>query len=231
MVVAADGGGTARYFGADPLPARTTLHRQIRTSVPLANRFFDAGLSAHYAYRHAESARMFREAQRLDPRCVMCFVGEAIALGPTIDARMSPESDAESRHAIRQALQLVPYGDDGFGESAWVRAVAVRYIGRVGATRAELDSAYAGALRRLSDENPGDADAATLAAEAMMILSPYSYWSDAGTPRRGTRTIVARLDRALRVAPGHVGACNLFVHVMEPVQSSPQCGGGKRGID
>ena len=126
MVVAADGGGTARDFGADSLPARTTLHRQIRTSVPLASRFFDAGLSAHYAYRHAESVRMFREAQRLDPRCVMCVVGEAIALGPTIDASMSPESDAESRHAIRQALQLVPYGDDGFGESAWVRAVAAR---------------------------------------------------------------------------------------------------------
>jgi hypothetical protein len=231
MAVAADGRGAARYSSADPRPTRTTLHRQIRTSVPLASRAFDAGLTAHYAYRHSEAVRMFREAQRLDPRCVMCLVGEAIALGPAIDARMSPESDAESRSAIRKAMQLVPYGEDGFGESAWVRAVATRYIGHAGASRAELDSAYAGAMRRLSNENPRDADAATLAAEAMMILSPYAYWSATGTPLRGTRAIVMRLDQALRAAPGHVGACNFYVHVMEAVDPAASCVARKSAPD
>ena len=219
----ADGGAAPNYSAADVPISPAPLHRQIRTAVPLASRYFDAGLSLHYSYRHAESVRMFREAQRLDPRCVMCFVGEAIALGPTVDAMMSPESDVESRAAIRKALQLSAYGDDGFGESDWVRAVAARFVGRVGASRAELDSAYANAMRRLADANPTDADAAALAVEARMILAPYQYWLPGGTPLSGTRGMVSRLERALRATPGHVGACNFYVHIMETVNPAARC--------
>jgi hypothetical protein len=226
----ADAFHRSQYSSRTSAFPRPLLHRDVHTAVPLAGEYFDAGLSLHYAYRHAESVRMFREAQRLDPRCVMCVIGEAIALGPTVDASMDSASEIRAVSAIRRALLMVPYGDNRFAESAWARAVSARYIGRGDATRGSLDSAYATSMRRLADENPGDADAATLAAEALMILSPYQYWTASGAPMPGTRTIVARLDRALQIAPGHIGACNFFVHVMESVQEAPQCGAMRRGV-
>lgn len=78
---------------------RPQLHRDIHTAVPLAGTYFDAGLSLYYAYRHAESVRMFREAQRLDSRCVMCVIGEAIALGPAVDAAMDSASETRALSA------------------------------------------------------------------------------------------------------------------------------------
>jgi hypothetical protein len=44
----------------------------VTTRNPLAQRFFDQGLSLAYAFNHAEAARSFREAARLDPQCAMC---------------------------------------------------------------------------------------------------------------------------------------------------------------
>ena len=71
--------------------------------------------------------------------------------------------------------------------------------------------------------NPGDADAQALAAEAAMILAPYRYWSAAGAARPGTTVMVSRLRRAMRAAPGHIGACHFFVHVMETVDAEARC--------
>src|SRR5262245_37915242 len=54
-----------------------TLTYPITTSNPLVQRYFDQGLRLTYAFNHAEARRAFREAQRLDPQCAMCYWGEA----------------------------------------------------------------------------------------------------------------------------------------------------------
>ena len=131
------------------------LHRSIGTAVPLANRFFDHGLSLHYAYRHPESVQAFREAQRLDPRCVLCALGEAIALGPTIDASMSLESERQAIAAARRAEALVRDGVGSIADAEWTRAVSVRYHGAPSAMRAARDSAYAKAMAALADAESG----------------------------------------------------------------------------
>jgi hypothetical protein len=195
-------------------PPRWRLHREIRTSVPRASQLFDAGLSLVYAYRHRDAVDAFRAAQRADPRCIMCVLGEALALGPTIDAPES-RSESDAREAVERAQALLRAGAGGVNEAAWVRAFACRHSAAPTATRASLDSAFAIALTRLADAHPTDADAQTLAAEALMILSPYQYWTDAGLPRRDTRRILTLLGRASREAPGHHGAEFLRTHVLE----------------
>jgi hypothetical protein len=199
------------------------LHRERASSVPLASHYFDLGLSLHYRYRHAESVRAFREAQRHDPHCVMCVVGEAIALGPTIDTPVNPNTNAQARAATRHAVAMVQRGDAVGTDAAWVRAIATRYSADVSSSRFALDTAYANAMAALADAGPDDADAQTLAAEAAMVLSPYNYWSESGEARPGMRRAVARLQRAMHVSPGHHGACYLYVHVMESVNPRAAC--------
>jgi hypothetical protein len=67
-------------------------HYQVTTTVPLAQRYFDQGLRLYYAFNHAEAIRAFREAQRLDPQCAMCWWGEALSWGPNINLPMDDAS-------------------------------------------------------------------------------------------------------------------------------------------
>jgi hypothetical protein len=200
------------------------VHRRLESASPAANRLFNEGLSLYFAYRRATSVEAFREAQRVDPRCVMCALGEAIALGPTVDASMTPAAATQALAAIRRAQALVRSGVGSISEAEWVRAVASRYTGgRVATPRVVLDSAYATAMAALADGSPQDADAQVLAAEAAMLLSPHHYWSADGRARAGTGPILGRLQQAMRSAPGHAGACFLSVHVLEAVEPGGSC--------
>jgi hypothetical protein len=67
-------------------------HYAITTDEPLAQQYFDQGLRLYYAFNHAEAVRAFREAQRLDPDCAMCWWGEGLAFGPNINLPMDSAS-------------------------------------------------------------------------------------------------------------------------------------------
>src|SRR5688572_4253119 len=48
----------------------------ITTASPEAQRYFSQGLAFAYGFNHAAAIASFREAQRLDPECGMCWWGE-----------------------------------------------------------------------------------------------------------------------------------------------------------
>ena len=62
---------------------------------------------------------------------------------------------------------------------------------------------------------PADLDAATLFADALMNLRPWSLWTPEGTPQPGTEEIVATLERVLAADPRHPGANHLYIHAVE----------------
>ena len=112
IVCAAVAGGstTARAQASDvPLaPELTglgTLHVPVTTSVPRAQRFFDQGMRLVYAFNHTEAIRAFREAARLDPELAMAYWGQALALGPNLNAPMTPENGRLAYAAVQQAME------------------------------------------------------------------------------------------------------------------------------
>src|SRR5690348_8314590 len=48
-----------------------SYHRQIWTTAPEAQRYFDQGLTLVYAFNHEEAMRSFRRAAELDPKAPM----------------------------------------------------------------------------------------------------------------------------------------------------------------
>ncbi|HEY9448115.1 MAG TPA: hypothetical protein VIQ60_00100, partial [Gemmatimonadaceae bacterium] len=60
----------------------------ITTTADSAQAYFDQGLRLYYAFNHPEAIRAFREAQRLDSLCAICYWGEALAWGPNINLPM-----------------------------------------------------------------------------------------------------------------------------------------------
>jgi tetratricopeptide (TPR) repeat protein len=195
------------------LPGLGTYHRAVATTDPAAQRFFDQGLRLAYAFNHPEALRAFREAARLDPRCAMCQWGIAYVLGPNINAAMDPAAYADAHAAAARAASLAK---PGTREHALASAMTVRYTAAApNAGRAALDSAYAREMAKLAARWPDDADVATLRAESLMLLSPWVYWSRERTPLPGTDTLLASLERAMRLDRNHPGACHYYIHAVE----------------
>jgi len=69
----------------------------VTTKSAEAQKYVDQGMNLTYGFNHAEAGRAFAEAARLDPRCAMAFWGQALVLGPNINAPMEPWSARRSR--------------------------------------------------------------------------------------------------------------------------------------
>jgi tetratricopeptide (TPR) repeat protein len=184
-----------------------------------ARRYFSQGLLLNYGFNHAGAVRSVREAQRRDPGCALCWWGEAVALGPNINAPMDDRDQAAALDAMDRAMAL--RGDATPMERALIEAVAHRYSRDPGADRAALDAGYADAMLDVARRFPGDDDVAVLAAEAAMDASPWNYWeADKTTPVGRSGEAVRLIETVLDRNPAHVQANHLYIHLMEA--SAPQ---------
>jgi tetratricopeptide (TPR) repeat protein len=192
----------------------------ITTRVPLAQRYFDQGLRLTYGFNHAEARRAFRAARELDPSCAMCWWGEALVLGPNINAPMVPAAQEPALAALGKAGTLAAGASDR--EQALIGALARRYSSDPKAERAALDAAYAQRMGEVAARFPDDQDIQALYAEALMDLSPWDYWQSGGAEPQGrTAEIVDILEGLLAKNPDHPGAIHYYIHMVE-ASSKPE---------
>ncbi len=186
----------------------------VSTASAEAQRYFDQGLVLTYGFSHAGAVRSFRAAQALDPACALCWWGEALALGPNINAPMDDRDRGAALAALDRAAALA--GRATPLEQALIAAMARRYSRAPAADRAGLDAAYADAMLEVAKRFPGHDDVALLAAEAVMDTSPWNYWAaDKRTPVGRSGEAVRLVETVLARRPDHVQAAHLYVHLME----------------
>ncbi|HSQ73689.1 MAG TPA: hypothetical protein VLM87_14845, partial [Rubrivivax sp.] len=202
--------GMGSYRAADATPS------------PLGRRYFAQGMVLAWGFNPEEAARSFEGAARLSPRSAACHWGLAWALGPTINADMAPADAGRVAAALAQARAHRGGASSRF--AALIEALSLRHPGP---TADDIDEeAYAERMRSLAARHPGDADIAVLAAESVLNLHPYDWWQADGRAQPWTGEIVALLERALKLAPGHPGANHYWVHLFEtsstPERAAPQ---------
>lgn len=195
-------------------PDLSAARFKVSTADEQTQAYFNQGLMLSYGFNHAGAVRSFREAQRRDPDCAMCWWGEAVALGPNINAPM----DARDRDAALTALDRAMALRDGATpvERALIEAAAKRYSTDPTADRAALDAAYADAMLAVAARFPQHDEVAVLTAEAVMDTSPWNYW------QTDKRTPVGRIGEAVRLiegvvarTPDHPQAAHLYIHLLE----------------
>ena len=187
---------------------------KITTANERTQAYFDQGLRLAYAFNHGEAQRSFRMAQKLDPRCAMCFWGEALVLGPNINLPMQEDALAPAFAAVQKAKTLA--ANVSPREQALIGALAVRYTSDPKAARAPFDAAYAAEMAKVAKQFPDDDEIATLFAEAVMDLSPWDYWKSSGRePNPQSVPIVPTLERVLARNPNHPGAIHFYIHAVE----------------
>ena len=200
-----------------------------------AQGLFAQGVQQAYAFNEGEAVRAFKAALALDPSCALCAWGVAWQLGPIIN---NPER-GNMREAQRYTALAVSLGGQAAPrERGLIEAMAVRYgeqrsppqdaplLAEIcGQPNAEekadpLDGAYAARLRVLSEAHPGDADIASLYAEAVMVATRSDWWDrKTGRPAGAIGDMVQRLEAALAKTPDHTGVNHYMIHALD---ASPQ---------
>jgi tetratricopeptide (TPR) repeat protein len=183
-----------------------------------AQRFVNQGLNLAYAFNHAEARRAFREAARLDPSLAMAYWGQALVLGPNINAVMEPNEEPNALELVQKAKSLAARATPR--ERALIDALEKRYSGKAEA-RSANDAAYADAMRGVHERFPADLDIAMLYVESMMDLRPWGYWMPDGRPHEGTAEIVALTEEVIRRNPKHPGGLHMYIHLVEAT-STPE---------
>ena len=189
---------------------------KVTTNSERAQLFINQGLNLAYGFNHAEAGRAFAEAARLDPEAPMAYWGQALVLGPNINAPMNPEDEPKAFELARKALSLRDRGTPR--ERAYIEAVGARYTGNPDDRRA-ADRAFADAMRKVVQAFPEDLDAATIFAEALMDLRPWNYWTRDGVPYDETRELLPLLEAVIERNPNHPGALHYWIHVWEPTDT------------
>lgn len=189
------------------------VHFAITTSNPLAQRYFDQGLSFAYGFNHAGAIAAFREAQRLDPHCAMCFWGEAFARGPNINAPMDPANNARAVGLANYIFWLARNGSSA--ERGLAEALLKRYSSDPKADRTRLDADYADAMLAVAKAHPDNDDIALLAAEAAMDTRPWDYWTADKQPNPRIADAVKLVETVYARNPEHPQAAHLYIHLME----------------
>ena len=208
MIQAASPAGIRLYDGLGK------IHFPITTSSPEAQRYFDQGMGFAYGFNHAAAIASFREAQRLDPECAMCWWGESLAYGPNINAPLTPDANTLALKSIAQAQQLTAKVTPP--ERALIMALAKRYSADPNAKRADLDGAYADAMLAVARYYPAHDDISLLAAEAAMDTLPWDYWEpdkQSAKPRLGEA--IRLVETVLARNADHPQAPHLYIHLME----------------
>ena len=184
----------------------------VSTRNKAAQRFMNQGVNLVYGFNHAEAARAFAEAARLDPMLAMAYWGQALILGPNINAPMDPANEAKAFELVQKAQAHKSRATPR--ERAYIDALAKRYTGKAD-DRGAADRAYADAMRAVVQAHPTDLDARTMFAEALMDLRPWNYWTRDGVAYEETREVQAALAQVIRRHDKHPGALHLWIHLWE----------------
>src|SRR5690606_31723861 len=122
--------------------------RPISTKNSEAQAYFDQGMQLMYAFDKIGAARSFREAQKRDPDCAICYWGEAWAWSSSPNADHQCYSAPQATAVIAKAK--VASGPVTPVERALIEALPLRCGEKFDeSTQPEHDRQYAEAMRRV----------------------------------------------------------------------------------
>jgi len=208
-----------------------SFHHSISTNSPLAQRYFDQGMTLFYGFEWGESIRSFRGAINQDPNCALCYWGLALSLGYKANAPMAGNEYQQAQLAMQKALALASKATPE--EQAYILALRERFqhtpkpVTQTGTfschtTGSDLDASsknevlnYAAAMKKVSQSFPEDNDAKALYAYSLFDVNEWRFWGLEGKIEKNTETLVQTLESILANNKKHAGANHYFIHLIE----------------
>ena len=187
---------------------------KITTASTEVQQYFNQGMMLAYGFNHAEAARSFYEAARLDSTCAMAYWGFAYVLGPNYNGGMEEDNYQRAYDAAVKAQSLAKSCTPV--EIALVNALTARYEAQPPADRSHLDKAYATAMKKVYERYASNPDVGALYAESLMNLHPWDlYDKETKKPKEWTPQLMAVLEHLMKISPKHPGAHHFYMHALE----------------
>ena len=200
---------------ADPIPLLSgwgDYYMPVTVKNDSARLYFQQGINMYYGFHIIEALASFEKSTHFDSSFAMGYWGKALAYGPNINDNgytASPAAFAAAQRARALSADVSP------AEKALIGAMIPRYSTDSSQNREQLDQLYADAMHRAYLQFSGDADIATLYADALMQQHPWDLYDRLGKPKSWTPPIVAVLESVLKVHPVHPGAAHYYIHAVE----------------
>lgn len=191
--------------------------RPIATNSERAQAFFDQGLRLSYSYYFPEALASFDAALCFDEDNPMLHWGRALAIAPNPNSRYGGAPD-DPFGAGKSAIAQAKASADGLAETdrALIDALAVLFDTDRYPEQAERSQAFIEATRELNRQYPQDLEAAFLAAGAIMMASPWQYFSaEDGSPIANAGEALTILETGMEQNPRHPGLNHLHIHLLE----------------
>jgi tetratricopeptide (TPR) repeat protein len=188
----------------------------ITTASAEAQAYFNQGMQLRWAFNVDEAARSFAMARQIDPRCAMCYWGEAFALGSYLNGGMTAEKAPYAHAAITKAAELSAANASPM-EKDLIDAAIVRYPKDYDPdNRRSVDEAFAHTMAMVYERYPRNHEVATVYAVALFMLEDRRGYRDIDDPDliRLHGVLAKVLDEDIR----HPGACHLYIHATESSQ-------------
>jgi len=197
------------------LPGRGNHHYSITTSSDSAQFYFDQGLSMYYSYHMREALASFREAARFDSNCAMAYWGQALAMGPTFNFYYLYKFNPAVPLALQKMNRLVATVPEK--HRLLIQAMNLRYDVKdtTERKRKEMNTAYAAALKAAITQYSDDADIKAIYVDAVMLLHPWEFWNNDGSPKGWTSELVRYCRDILASNPQHPGGLHYYIHITE----------------
>ena len=175
--------------------------------------FFNQGLNLYYSYHMLESLASFKEAARRDPKCLMAWWGQALAMGPYYNG-YGYKMPSAVLPVLAFMNKLAATGKGREKELAIL--MNKRYSADSSdARRNELNRAYSVGWLTLIKKYPRDPDMKALYVDAVMLEHSWDFWDQRGIARPWTVELVNLCDTILKTYPHHPGALHYQIHLVE----------------
>ena len=187
----------------------------ISTESDSAQIYFNQGLTMYYSYHSREAVASFKEAARFDETNAMLYWAQALAMGPSFNFGYS----YKMRPGIPDILKKMNlYADKASSkERDLIFAMNSRYnvADTADKDRKALNVAYAAAMKPLVSKYADDVDIKALYTDAVMLVHPWDFWNNDGTPKSWTPELVRYCEDILAKDPQHPAALHYYIHVTE----------------
>ncbi|MRG45951.1 hypothetical protein GFS24_12555 [Chitinophaga sp. SYP-B3965] len=181
---------------------------RISTHSDSAQFYFNQGLNMYYSYHLKEATASFKEAARLDPQCAMAYWGQALSMGPGYNFAHTYTMPKSVPAVLQLMNQNIEQATDK--EKQLIAVMNRRYT-----ADAVSSPAYANGMKELMASYPKDQDIKALYIDAVMLIHPWDFWFNDGTPKEWTPEAVSLCEALLKASPKHPGALHYYIHLTE----------------
>ncbi|MBX3239092.1 MAG: hypothetical protein KIT80_09950 [Chitinophagaceae bacterium] len=197
------------------LPGSGRHRYQVSTQSDSARLYFNQGITMYYSYHPKEALASFMEAARFDTSCAMLYWGQALALGPGYN---SGHNYSMSNEVPGMLQQMDEYKETATAKEQELLEAMTRRYNTAGASdkqRKQLNTDYAAAMQVLAHRYPDDPDILALYIDAMMLVHPWDFWNNDGSPKPWTPELVQLCESILRQDPQHPAGLHYYIHLTE----------------